>query len=116
MAAVIPSTGLELLNANDDWLDAPAQDGVLIVLLGDMLERWTNGLFKASGHRVRNTPERRYSIVQFLAVDKDVVVEPLEPFVTAESPAKYAAIEQEQHINDEVSRAQENARLSAAAD
>ena len=80
------------------------------VLLGDMLERWTNGVFKASGHRVRNTPELRYSIVQFFAVNEEVEVAPLPQFVSAESPVKYSAIRQEQHINDEVSRAQENAR------
>lgn len=109
------SAGLELLNAHGDWLDAPAQDGRLIVLLGDMLERWTNSTFKASGHRVRNTPERRYSIVQFFAVNEDVEVAPLAPFITAETPAKFTAVRQEQHISDEVSRATENARQSETA-
>ncbi|MGI9219942.1 MAG: 2OG-Fe(II) oxygenase family protein [Woeseiaceae bacterium] len=106
------SAGLELLNTHGDWLDAPAQDGRLIVLLGDMLEHWTNGTFKASGHRVRNTPERRYSIVQFFAVNEEIEVAPLAPFITADTPAKFTAVKQAQHITDEVSRAMENARQS----
>lgn len=109
------SAGLELLNTGGDWLDAPVRDGRIVVLLGDMLERWTNGTFKASGHRVRNTPIRRYSIVQFFAVNKDVEVAPLAPFITADSPAKYAAVRQEQHINDEVGRAEENRKKSESA-
>ena len=109
------SAGLELLNTDGAWLDAPVRAGRIVVLLGDMLERWTNGTFKASGHRVRNTPEQRYSIVQFFAVNEDIEVAPLAPFVLADSPAKYAAVRQEQHINDEVGRAQENARRESVA-
>ena len=104
------SAGLELLNTEGSWLDAPVREGRIVVLLGDMLERWTNGAFKASGHRVRNTPEQRFSIVQFFAVNEDVDVMPLDKFVTAESPARYAAVRQEQHIDDEVGRAEKNAR------
>jgi isopenicillin N synthase-like dioxygenase len=103
------TAGLELLNTEGDWLDAPVREGRIVVLLDDMLERWTNGVFKASGHRVRNTPEQRFSIVQFFAVNEDVDVAPLEKFVTAESPARYTPIKQEQHIEDEIGRAEENA-------
>jgi isopenicillin N synthase-like dioxygenase len=104
------SAGLELLNTGGDWLDAPVREGRIVVLLGDMLERWTNGVFKASGHRVRNTADLRFSIVQFFAVNEDVEVAPLEKFISAEIPARYAPIKQEQHISDEVGRAEENAR------
>jgi isopenicillin N synthase-like dioxygenase len=104
------SAGLELLNTEGNWLDAPVREGRIVVLLGDMLERWTNGTFKASGHRVRNTPEQRFSIVQFFAVNADVEVAPLEQFVTAEMPARYTLIKQEQHIDDEIGRAKDNAR------
>lgn len=109
------SAGLELLSARDEWLDAPVREGRIVVLLGDMLERWTNGVFKASGHRVRNTAEQRYSIVQFFAVNEDIEVAPLAPFISASSPARFAAIKQEQHISDEVNRARENARRESVA-
>ena len=109
------SAGLELLNPRGEWLDAPVKEGRIVILLGDMLERWTNGAFKASGHRVRNTAEQRYSIVQFFAVNEEIEVAPLPQFISIESPARYAAVRQEQHINDEVSRAEENARRAESS-
>lgn len=102
--------GLELQAVNGRWLDAPASHGRMVVLLGDMLERWTNGVFKASGHRVRRTEERRYSIVMFIAANDDIEIAPLPQFVSADTPSRYAPITQARHIDDEVRRAKENAR------
>jgi isopenicillin N synthase-like dioxygenase len=100
--------GLELLNVNSEWLDAPVKDGRIVVLLDDMLERWTNGVFRATGHRVRSTDEQRYSIVMFIAANDEMEIGPLQEFVTADSPARYLPISQEQHINNEVQRAKDN--------
>ena len=101
--------GLELQDVNGRWLDAPGSHGRMVVLLGDMLERWTNGFFRASGHRVRRTDQRRYSIVMFVAVNDDIEVEPLPQFVSANRPSRYAPITQAQHIENEVRRAKQNA-------
>jgi len=102
------AAGLELLDSNGDWLDAPVEDGRIVVLLDDMLERWTNGAFKATGHRVRSTAEQRYSIVMFVAVNDEIVIEPLPQYVTDDLPARYLPITQEQHIDNEVQRAKDN--------
>ena len=101
--------GLELLDVNGEWLDAPVRDGRIVVLLDDMLERWTNGLFKATGHRVRCTDEQRYSIVMFFAANDNLAIGPLPQFVTIDSPARYSPISQEQHIDNEIQRAKNNA-------
>jgi len=103
------ASGLELLDVNGRWLDAPARDGRIVVLLGDMLERWTNGVFKATGHRVRKTVERRFSIVLFVAANEHIDIAPQPQFVTATAPSRYASITQAQHIENEVRRAKENA-------
>jgi len=102
------AAGLELLDSNGDWLDAPVADGHIVVLLDDMLERWTNGALKATGHRVRSTAEKRYSIVMFVAVNDEIVIEPLPQYVTDDLPARYLPITQEQHIDNEVQRAKDN--------
>ena len=102
--------GLELQSNAGDWWDAGTSDGRLIVMLDDMLERWTNGYFTATGHRVRETTERRFSIVLFVAVDDDVTVAPLKPFVSRENPSRYAAIKPSQHLQKELERAVENAK------
>jgi isopenicillin N synthase-like dioxygenase len=103
--------GLELLDVNGNWLDAPVREGCIVVLLDDMLEHWTNGLFKATGHRVRNTEELRFSIVKFVAANGDIEIAPLPQFVTAESPQRYPPVSQEEHIDNEIQRAKGNSRL-----
>lgn len=103
------ASGLELLDVNGQWLDAPARDGRIVVLLDDMLERWTNGVFKASGHRVRKTEEQRFSIVLFVAANDDIEIAPLPQFVSASAPSRYTPVTQAQHIENEIRRAKENA-------
>jgi len=89
--------GLELMDANGDWYDAPANDDRLVVMPGDMLERWTNGACRATGHRVRTRGWKRYSVVLFFAVNDDVTVAPHTQFVAAGDMAKYAAVTQRDH-------------------
>ena len=103
------ASGLELLDIDGRWLDAPARDGRIVVLLGDMLERWTNGVFKATGHRVRKTAEQRFSIVLFVAANEHIEIAPQPQFVSAGAPSRYTPITQAQHIENEVRRAKENA-------
>jgi isopenicillin N synthase-like dioxygenase len=100
--------GLELLDVNGHWLDSPVREGRIVVLLDDMLERWTNGAFKATGHRVRNTGDQRFSIVMFIAADDEIDVAPLSQFVTRECPARYEPVTQEKHLDTEIQRAKEN--------
>jgi len=108
--------GLELHDVRNSWRDAPIRGGRLIVMLGDMLERWTNGYFRATGHRVRETEEQRFSIVMFVAVDPDVEVAPLERFVSAANPARYRPVRQAEHIESEVRKARTNAAVSSRDD
>lgn len=97
--------GLELLATDGGWYDVPGHDGRLVVMLDDMMERWTNGLFRATGHRVRNTGEQRYSIVMFFAVNDDEIVAPLAEFISANNPVKYSAVRQRDHLHRELEKA-----------
>lgn len=90
--------GLEIRDVNGCWRRAPAEPGRFVVLLGDMLERWTNGYLTATRHRVPNTPWERHSIVMFFAADADCTVQPLPQFIRGRRPARYPAITQHQHI------------------
>lgn len=59
------------------WIDvAPPPIGTFVVNLGDMLERWTNGIFKSTIHRVVSIGSKeRYSIPFFYEPNFDTVVE-----------------------------------------
>lgn len=64
--------GLEVALPDGSWLAAPPLPGAFIVNLGDMMPRWTNGLYRSSLHRVRNTLSNgaaRYSIPFFYEPD-----------------------------------------------
>ena len=103
------SPGLELTAPNGEWFAAPHSGGRVVVLLGAMLERWTNGYLKATGHRVRETNEQRHSIVMFFAVDDVLQVAPLREFVSDTAPARFEPITQAEHIDNEMRRARANA-------
>lgn len=103
--------GLELRTGDGRWLDAEVGVGRIVVMLDDMLERWTNGYFSATGHRVRRTAERRCSIVMFIAVDNGLAVAPLEQFVSHNKPPGYEPVTQADHLDAEIRRARKNTQL-----
>jgi isopenicillin N synthase-like dioxygenase len=90
--------GLQVMNTADEWVEAPPIDGTFIVNIGDLLEGWTNGVFKATQHRVVNLGQERYSMPLFFAADYHTEVAPLPQFVTAESPARYGRIIAGDHL------------------
>lgn len=59
--------GLEVQNADGDWISASPIPGTLIINLGEMLPVITNGLYKATMHRVLNnrSSNTRYSAPTF---------------------------------------------------
>jgi isopenicillin N synthase-like dioxygenase len=90
--------GLQVMNAADVWVEAPPIEDTFIVNIGDMLQAWTNGRFKATQHRVVNLGRERYSLPLFFAVDYHTRVEPLPQFVDANNPVRYGAIVAGDHL------------------
>ncbi len=59
------------------WVDARPISGTLVVNVGDLLARWTNGRFASTVHRVINASGReRFSIATFFDPDFATVVDP----------------------------------------
>jgi isopenicillin N synthase-like dioxygenase len=90
--------GLQVMNAADEWVAAPPLPGTFIVNIGDLLEGWTNGRFKATQHRVVNTGAERYSMPLFFCVDYHTPIEPLAQFVSPDNPPRYNRIIAGDHL------------------
>lgn len=62
--------GLQVQDAHGQWVEAAPIAGTLVVNVGDLLARWTNGVCRSTPHRVVNRSGReRLSLV--LAFDPD---------------------------------------------
>jgi isopenicillin N synthase-like dioxygenase len=87
-------SGLELLTREGRWLPIAPPEGVLVVNIGDMLQRLTNRVLPSTTHRVRNpsgerTGFSRYSMPFFLHPRSDFLIETLPGCVTADNPDPY---------------------------
>lgn len=87
------SGGLQVLSANDEWLDARPIEGTLVVNIGDFLQRLSNDRFKSTVHRVYNRQsESRYSMPFFLGFNPESVCKVVHTCVDEEHPALYEPI------------------------
>jgi isopenicillin N synthase-like dioxygenase len=100
--------GLEVQNPEGGWGRVPVHEGQFVVLLGDMYERWSNGTFMASRHRVANTPWPRQSIARFFAANGKLSVQPLPAFLSKGQPARFEPVTQLEHIEEAIERAEKN--------
>lgn len=71
--------GLEVMNGEGKWIDAPFRPDCLVVNIGDMLELMSGGRFIATAHRVRKVKQERYSFPLFCSLDYDTTVAALTP-------------------------------------
>jgi isopenicillin N synthase-like dioxygenase len=92
--------GLEVRLNDGSWVDVPPQDGMLVINTGDLMQRWTNDIYKSSWHRVINkhAGRARYSIAYFFDLDHFAKIETLAACINAEHPAKYPPITAGDHI------------------
>ncbi|MEL6982988.1 MAG: 2-oxoglutarate and iron-dependent oxygenase domain-containing protein [Actinomycetota bacterium] len=89
--------GLQVKDADGNWMDAPIVPGSLIVNTGDMMRQWTNDRWSSNEHRVLPPPASRpdeelLSLIFFHEPDYDTVIEPLPTCVDADNPARYQPI------------------------
>jgi isopenicillin N synthase-like dioxygenase len=84
--------GLQVLAANGKWVTAHPIPGTLVINIGDLMHRWTNGRFSSNPHRVVNESGReRYSIAVFFDPHPDTTVDPRD-LLDDPAEAKYPPI------------------------
>jgi len=97
--------GLQLLTKDGRWIPVSSKPGELVVNIGDMLQRLTNGVLRSTTHRVVNPPpERRgfsrYSMPFFLHFRSDFLIEPLPGTVPSGQQPKWAPITANDYLQE----------------
>ena len=82
--------GLELLTRSGEWHAVDVPPGALVINVGDMLQRQTNGRLRSTTHRVVNprgdaAKRARFSMPFFLHFRPDFMIEPLPECIDADS-------------------------------
>ena len=91
--------GLQVRGGDDTWIEAPPLDGAFIVNLGDLIPRWTNGLYRSTIHRVINRSGRqRYSVPFFFDGRGDYVSEPIPSCLKEGEAPKFAPLSVNEHL------------------
>src|SRR5215204_430496 len=97
--------GLELLSKDGRWIPVSPKPGELVINIGDMLQRLTNGKLRSTTHRVVNPPpERRgfsrYSMPFFLHFRSDFLIEPVPGTVPAGERPKWPPITATEYLQE----------------
>lgn len=93
--------GLEVQTPEGDWVPATPIPGCFVVNLGDMIPRWTNGLYHSNPHRVRNVHSGgapRYSIPFFYEPDYLARIEAVPGTVPEGEAPRYAPCTAGEHL------------------
>jgi len=89
--------GLQLLNADGEWMPIMPENDEIVINVGDMLQRLTNNYLKSTTHRVVNPPREewhkpRLSIPFFLHPVSQMDLTCLKDCITKERPLAYEPI------------------------
>ena len=97
--------GLELMTRDGRWIPVASRHGELVINIGDMLQRLTNGLLRSTTHRVVNpSPDRashaRYSMPYFLHFRSDFLIEALPGTVPPGEQPKWPPITADEYLQE----------------
>jgi isopenicillin N synthase-like dioxygenase len=94
--------GLEVSNISGEWLEAKPLPGTFVVNLGDLMARWTNGLYKSTMHRVRNNRSNRdrYSVAFFYSPRPTALVTCLPTCTDENRPPQFRPCTVREHIDE----------------
>jgi len=96
--------GLQVLNRQNQWIDAVAERDELMINIGDMLSRLTNNKLPSTVHRVVNPPKElwgksRYSLPFFMHPTPEMPLNCLPQTVDKDHPKKYEDIQAGTFLN-----------------
>jgi isopenicillin N synthase-like dioxygenase len=94
---------LQVRNRRGEWIDAPPIRGTFVINVGDLMARWTNGIFASTYHRVSNlSGHARYSLPCFIGANADALIEALPSCVSSARPAKYPPVLAGEYVSNAI--------------
>lgn len=96
---------LQVKAKSGEWINADPIEGCFVINIGDMINNWTNDLYKSTLHRVIHKGDNyRISVPFFFEPDFDAIIEPLASCVEKSGyPAKYSKVMYGDHLYSKVS-------------
>ncbi|KAJ3085915.1 hypothetical protein HK102_013690 [Quaeritorhiza haematococci] len=88
------------------WVDVPPRKGAIVINTGDLIEFWTNGLFRSTVHRVvvpvgeQERSKTRYSIAYFCHPNNEVPLDPIPSPIVPTQPTQSQSHQQQQQEKD----------------
>jgi isopenicillin N synthase-like dioxygenase len=110
------SGGLQARNSAGEWIEVAPKEGTFVVNVGNLLERWTNDLYKSTLHRalhVGNDP--RISGALFVYPDANTVVRCIPTCQGPDNPSRYEDVTTADYVRVLREDAQRTGRPSVAA-
>jgi isopenicillin N synthase-like dioxygenase len=97
------TAGLEVCTNAGEWIAVPFLPGKVLVILADLMQRWTNDKFPTTKHRVplpsKFPSDPRYSIIYFESPDYDAKITCLDNCLEANATPNYPPIRTHEYIN-----------------
>ena len=92
--------GLEIRDQNGNWQEIKPNNSVVLINSGDLLERWTNGKYRSTLHRVKpmTRGKERFSIAFFVDPDSDTEIKVLDSCIDSETPRKFSDVNAGKYI------------------
>ena len=93
-------SGLMFATPSGDWFEAPMTPGAIVVNTGEFLNRWTNGRFLPTPHRVTVPKRDRYALTFHYSPSDETVATPLDTCCGPNKPSKFKPKTFIEHMTD----------------
>ncbi len=96
--------GLEVQDAQGEWHAVEPEEGTIVINTGDLMERWTNGRYRSTPHRVqpRTGSKERFSIAMFVDPDTQTPVKVLDSCLEPGESPRYPEVTAGEHIQERI--------------
>ncbi|CAI0381940.1 unnamed protein product [Linum tenue] len=93
--------GLQVKTRDGSWVPVNILPNALVVLVGDILEVFSNGLYESAEHRVTVNPDKeRISMAFFVNPKLEAEIGPAASLVMKNPPCRFKTISTEQYFNN----------------